>query len=412
VTIAVLVFVVTYLAVAAGRFPFLSVDRPAAALLGAVLMVAGRVLTPSEAGAAVNGQTLGLLLGMMIVTAYLAEAGFFRWASHAVIHAVGTPRTLLWALVFTAGGLSALLVNDTVCLMITPLVVRIVDDAELPPIPYLLAVAFGSNAGSVATLTGNPQNVIVGTLSGISYARFTAALALPALVSLVLVAALLHGIFRRHLPRRRLVTAALAPPEVDRPLLAKALSALAVAVGGFLLGFDLAWTSLLAGALCMAIAGRAPREALQKVDWPLLVFFAGLFVVVGGVNRAGVAEWLYERLAPALGQDPVRQVLVFSGFSVAASQVVSNVPFVILAGQWIPRLADPRLLWLATALAATLAGNLTVVGSVANIIVLELAGSRGRIGFWRFFRIGAVVTSVTLVAALGILLAERAVGLL
>jgi Na+/H+ antiporter NhaD/arsenite permease-like protein len=199
---------------------------------------------------------------------------------------------------------------------------------------------------------------------------------------------------------------------VDRPLLAKALSALAVAVGGFLLGFDLAWTSLLAGALCMAIAGRAPREALQKVDWPLLVFFAGLFVVVGGVNRAGVAEWLYERLAPALGQGPVRQVLVFSGFSVAASQVVSNVPFVILAGQWIPRLADPRLLWLATALAATLAGNLTVVGSVANIIVLELAGSRGRIGFWRFFRIGAVVTSVTLVAALGILLAERAVGLL
>jgi Na+/H+ antiporter NhaD/arsenite permease-like protein len=106
------------------------------------------------------------------------------------------------------------------------------------------------------------------------------------------------------------------------------------------------------------------------------------------------------------------QALVFSGFSVAASQVVSNVPFVILAGQWIPRLADPRLLWLATALAATLAGNLTVVGSVANIIVLELAGSRGRIGFWRFFRIGAVVTSVTLVAALGILLAERAAGLL
>ncbi|BDG06547.1 ArsB/NhaD family transporter [Anaeromyxobacter oryzae] len=410
-TAALVVFALTYVAVAAGRFPLLSVDRPAAALLGAVLMVAARVLTPAQAGAAVNGDTLGLLLGMMILTAYLGEAGFFRWASWRVIRAAGTPRTLLWGLVFTAGGLSALLVNDTVCLMMTPLVLRIIDDAELPPIPYLLAVAFGSNAGSVATLTGNPQNMIIGTLSGISYARFAAALVAPAAASLVLVAAILHAIFRRHLPRRALATA-LPEPELDRRLLAKALAALGIALGGFLLGFALSWTSLFAGALCMAVAGRAPREALQRVDWPLLVFFAGLFVVVAGVGEAGVAGRMYDAVAPALGRTAERQALVFGAFSVAASQVVSNVPFVILAGHWIPRLADPRLLWLATALSATLAGNLTVVGSVANIIVLELAGSRGRIGFWRFFRIGAAVTAATLVAGLGLLLLERRLGLL
>lgn len=408
-TAALVIFTLTYLAVAAGRFPLLSVDRPAAALLGAVLMVAAGVLAPAQGAAAVNGETLGLLLGMMILTAYLGEAGFFRWASWRVIRAVGTPRSLLWALVFTAGALSALLVNDTVCLMMTPLVLRIIDDAELPPIPYLLAVAFGSNAGSVATLTGNPQNMIVGTLSGISYARFAAALTLPALASLVLVAALLHAIFHRHLPRRRLA-GALAAPQVDRPLLAKALAALGVAVTGFLLGFDLAWTSLFAGALCMAIAGRAPREALQRVDWPLLVFFAGLFVVIAGIDRAGVASRMYDGVAPALGAGAPRQAVVFGLFSVAASQLVSNVPFVILAGRWIPRLADPTLLWLATALSATLAGNLTVIGSVANIIVLELAGSRGRIGFWRFFRIGAAVTAATLAAGLGILLLERRLG--
>lgn len=406
---AVAVFGLTYVAVAAGRFPGLSVDRPAAALLGAVLMVATGVLGPADAGRAVNGDTLGLLLGMMILTAYLTEAGFFRWASWRVIQAVSTPRALLWGLTFTSGALSAFLVNDTVCLMMTPLVVRIVDDAELPALPFLLAVAFGANAGSVATLTGNPQNVIVGTLSGISYARFAAALAAPAAASLAIVAVLLQLLFRRDLARATL-SARLPRPPLERRLLAKALGATGLAVAGFLLGFPLAWTALFAGALCMAIAGRAPREALQRVDWPLLVFFAGLFVVVAGIERAGAAARMYDAIAPALGATPERQAVVFSLFSVAGSQVVSNVPFVLLAARWIPRLADPRLLWLATALASTLAGNLTVVGSVANLIVLEMAGARGRIGFWRFLRFGAVVTGTTLAAGLAILLLERRLG--
>ncbi|HEX7622532.1 MAG TPA: SLC13 family permease, partial [Anaeromyxobacteraceae bacterium] len=152
------------------------------------------------------------------------------------------------------------------------------------------------------------------------------------------------------------------------------------------------------------------REALMRVDWPLLLFFGGLFVVVAGVAQSGAAERMHAGLAPLLGQGAVRQTAAFSIFTVLASQVVSNVPFVLLAGQWIPRLADPTLLWRATALAATLAGNLTVVGSVANLIVLELAGERGRIGFWRFFRYGSVVTSATLLLSLIILLAERSLG--
>ena len=315
---AVAVFSLTYVAIAAGRFPGLSVDRPSAALLGAVLMVAAGVLAPAEAGAAVNGDTLGLLLGTMILSAYLGEAGFFRWASGRILRAVAGPRALLWAVAFTAGILSALLVNDTVCLMLTPLVLRLIDDARLPPLPYLLALAFGANAGSVATLTGNPQNMIVGTLSGIPYGAFAAALALPALASLAIVGLVLQVLFRRELPRGRL------PPHP------------------------------------------------------------------GGASRQAVS---------------------FSVFTVAGSQVVSNVPFVLLAGQWIPRMADPRLLWLATALASTLAGNLTVLGSVANVIVLELAGPRVHIGFWRFARIGFVVTALTLAAGLGLLLAEHALGL-
>jgi Na+/H+ antiporter NhaD/arsenite permease-like protein len=407
---AIAVFLLTYLAVAAGRFPGLSLDRPAAALLGAALMVATGVLSPDEAGRAVNGETIGLLLGMMVLATYLTEAAFFRWTSWRILRAVHGPRTLLWAVALTAGAFSAVLVNDTVCLMMTPLVVRIADDAELPPLPYLFAVAFGSNAGSAATLTGNPQNMIVGTLSGIPYARFTAALALPALVSLVLVAALLHAVFRNDLPRRRFAADHVPEPPLDRRLLAKALGATGLAVAGFVAGYPLAWTALFAAALTMAVAGRAPREALGRVDWPLLVFFAGLFVVVRGVGVSGVAAAMYDAIAPALGATPEQQAVVFALFATLASQVVSNVPFVILAGEWIPSLADPTLLWLVTALASTLAGNLTLVGSVANLIVFELAGARGEVSFWRFARIGALVTSVTLLAGLGILLAERALG--
>jgi Na+/H+ antiporter NhaD/arsenite permease-like protein len=412
VTAALIVFALTYLAVAAGRVPWLSIDRPAAALLGAVLMVATGVLLPAEASAAVNGDTLGLLLGMMILAAYLGEAGFFRWASWRVIRAAGTPRSLLWGLTLAAGLLSAFLVNDTVCLLMTPLVVRIVEDAELPPIPYLLAIAFGSNAGSVATLTGNPQNMLVGTLSGITYLRFAGALALPAAASLLVVAAVLHWQFRGQLPRRPLTNAALAEPPLDLGLLRRALLATALALAGFLSGFNLAWTALFAAALLMAVAGRAPRQALARVDWPLLLFFAGLFVVVAGVGRSGLAERLYQAFAPWLGATTERQLMGFSFFTVLASQVVSNVPFVLLASHWIPRLAEPELLWLATALASTLAGNLTVVGSVANLIVLELAGPAARIGFWRFLRSGAVVTGATLVVGLAILLAERGLGLI
>lgn len=409
-TAAIVIFVLTYVAIAGGRFPLLSIDRPSAAFFGAALMVAAGVLTPEEAQRAVNGDTIGLLLGMMVLTEYLREAGFFKWTSWRVLRAVHGPRTLLWGIVLIAGALSAVLVNDTVCLMLTPVVLRIVDDAELPPLPYLLAVAFGSNAGSAATLTGNPQNMIVGTLSGIPYARFAAALALPAIASVLIVAALLQWLFRRELPARLAHDADLPPPEVNRRLLALSLGATLLAVAGFLLGYPLSWTALFAAALIMALGGRAPREAIHRVDWPLLVFFGGLFIVVAGISKAGVAARMHEAFAPWLGGAAERQAVGFGLFSVVASQVVSNVPFVILAGEWIPKMADPTLVWLATALTATLAGNLTMVGSVANLIVLELAGARGRVGFWRFLKYGAVVTAATSVAGMALLLLARRWG--
>lgn len=154
---ALVIFVLTYLIILGQKLPFLHLDRPSGAATGAVLMVALGVVTPAEAyREAVDHATLVLLLGMMILSGYLAEAGFFRWASYATLRAAGTARRLLVGLTLLCAALSAVVVNDTVCLMVTPLVLQVVDDAELPPLPYLFAVAFGANAGSAATPTGNP----------------------------------------------------------------------------------------------------------------------------------------------------------------------------------------------------------------------------------------------------------------
>jgi len=408
---AVIVFVLAFLVIAGTRFPKTHLDRPAGALLGAVGMVAIGVVGPHEAARdGVNHETILLLLGMMLVTAYMIEARMFRFLSWWVLMHVHGPRRLLVAIVFVSGALSALLVNDTVCLMFTPLVVQLAVDAKLRPLPYLLALAFGSNAGSAATPTGNPQNMIVGTLSGLSYTSFTAALALPALVSLVIVAALLLRMFRRDLDPRALVTGHLPRPDLQPRLALLCLLALAGILTGFLLGLDMAWTAMTGAAFLILVSGRHPRQVFESVDWVLLLFFGALFILVYGVGKAGLAQWMFDAIRPALGDAPLRQAVVFGGLTLVASQVVSNVPFVVLAGEWIPKLADPTFVWLSTSLVATLAGNLTIVGSVANMIVLEGAKEHGKFGFGEFFKYGAIVTAATLVAGFGVLWLERTWG--
>ncbi len=402
------IFALTYLVILGQKIPGIPLDRPSGAATGAVAMVVFGVVTPAQVyREAVNHETLVLLLGMMILAAYLAEAGFFRWASWQAIHAAKTPRRLLAGVTLVCAGLSALLVNDTVCLVVTPLVLQVVDDAELPPLPYLLAVAFGANAGSAATPTGNPQNMIVATLSGISYADFTGSLAPAAAVATGVVLLVLLWLFRRELSTRRLAPTQVAPPQVDRPLLLRAGAALCGVVAAFFLGADLAWTAMASAAFLLVVGGRTPRHVLERVDWVLLLFFAGLFVVVHGVARSGAGDAIFASIAPFATGGPWREAAVLGTASVILSNLFSNVPFVLLAAQWIPAFSDPPLAWKVLALTSTLAGNLTIVGSVANVIVLELAGNHGRISFGRFLRYGAPVTVLGTAAGTLVLLAFR-----
>jgi Na+/H+ antiporter NhaD/arsenite permease-like protein len=401
------IFIATYVVLAGGSLPGLKLDRPGAALAGAVAMVAFRVLTPQQVyGEAISWDTLGLLLGMMILCSAMEGAGLFGWVAHAALRRAHGRKTLLAALVLLVGALSAVLVNDTVCVMFTPVVLALTEAAALPPLPYLLAICFAANAGSVATLTGNPQNMLIGTLSGISYARFAAALILPAALSVAAVLVVLLVAFRREL-RGPLPDADVPRPPVHRGSAILCAVALVIVVAGFLLGFNLAWTALFGAGVVCVFARVPPRDLFAGVDGALLLFFAGLFVVTHGVAQAGIAERIHHALAPFFGDTAGQQLFRFGLFTVAACQLVSNVPFVLLAAHWVPNMQDPHLQWLALALVSTLAGNLTPVASVANLIVLETAGEKGRVGFWRFLSVGAFCTFLPLALGLLCLLAER-----
>lgn len=409
--VAIAIFALTYAVILGYGFRVHRLDRASGAILGAVAMVASGVLTPAQAYRdAVDHATIVLLLGMMCLTGYLEFAGFFRWASWRTLQWARTPRSLLVGVTLVSGVLSALVVNDTVCLLLTPLVLRMVDDAKLPVEPYLFAVAFGANAGSAATPTGNPQNMIIATRSGLGWLEFVGALGLPAAGALAVVVVVLLVAYRRELAAATLPDEPRARPALDTALLARAGLAFGVVAVGFALGFELAFTALTGAAVVFVLGRRPPSETLGQVDWLLLVFFAGLFVVVHGLGVSGAAAPMLAPLTAAAGSEPLQLILSWGAISVVASQLLSNVPYVMLASQAVPGTHDPALAWEVLALASTLAGNLTLVGSVANLIVFSRAGARGEIGLLRFLRVGIPTTALSLAVGLSLLWLVR-VGL-
>ncbi len=404
---AIGIFALTYALISGRRLKVLPLNRPAAALLGAVLMVVCGVMTPEQAYGAVDYDTLVLLLGMMLIAAYLHLAGFFGWAADWILRHARTPQRLLLYLMLTSGVLSALLVNDTVCLLLTPLVVAVMVRGRLPLFPYLMALATSANVGSVATLVGNPQCMIIGQMSGLSFLRYSAVMLPVSAGALAINYAALRIGFRKTLKEARIDAGRVheGAPPMNRKLVALVLGVLMLVFIGFATGHRLAWTALAGAALVMVLARRDTHEVLKLVDWHLLVFFAALFIVVEGLDGTGLPEHIHERLRGVFGRSATAQAWNFSWFSVIGSNIFSNVPFVLVAGKWIGKFARPELMWKVLALATTFAGNLTILGSVANIIVVESARGHIEVGFWDYARLGIPITLLTTVAGVALLLA-------
>ena len=396
---AVVIFMLTYLVLAIGRLPGFRVDRTGAAIIGATLMIASNSLSIEQAYAAIDYNTIILLFGMMIVVANLRLSGFFTLVSAWVVEHAHRPILLLGAIVLVSGFFSAFFVNDTMCLVLTPLVLEITRRLRRNPVPYLLAVAMAANIGSVATITGNPQNMMIGSFSGIGYRTFAAALAPVAAASLVALMALLLLVYRREFRQETTLAVAHQPVAADRVLLWKSLLVSAAMIIFFFAGWPVAVVALAAGALLLVTRRVGPETIYREIDWSLLVMFIGLFIVVAGVERTTLSA---EMLAAA-ARFRLERTTVLTVWAGALSNVVSNVPAVLVFKPIVAHLRDPRHGWLVLAMSSTLAGNLTVLGSVANLIVVERTRREANISFWEYAKLGIPVTVVTLAIGVALL---------
>ena len=389
-----LIFCATYLVVAVGRLPGWHLDRTGAALVGASLMVVVGGLSLEQAYAAIDLNTIVLLLGMMLLVAHLRLSGFFRLVSTGLLNRARYPLVLLAATVCVAGLLSAFLVNDTICLMLTPLVLDLTKKLERDPMPYLLATAMASNVGSVATLTGNPQNMIIGHLSRIPYWTFTAALGPIAIVSLLLTMGLIALAYRHEFfTAERLPGVAARRPRCHRTMAVKSILITVAMIAAFFAGSPIAEAAIVGGSLLLVTRQVKPIKVYRDIDWPLLVLFAGLFIVVAGL----ASNVFFARATARVEQLRLSDPPVLSVMTAVLSNLVSNVPAVLVLKSFIPQQADPQRAWLVVAMAATLAGNFTVLGSIANLIVVEQARAQGvEIGFWQYFKVGAPLTLLTI----------------
>jgi Na+/H+ antiporter NhaD/arsenite permease-like protein len=385
------VFIASYVVFALGKFPGMKIDRPGAAIIGAVLMFMTGAVRAENSLRLIHFGTIVLLFSMMLVVAYLHLAGFFDWVTELVVTRL-KPHHLLPTVIFLSGLLSAFFVNDIICLVMVPFVLKVTGRMGIKPVPYLLAVATASNIGSTATITGNPQNILIGSFSGIGYRDFLWHLGPVALVGLFLDWFVFWWLYFRGRVHDVRTQAGVNAVQVEHAALLKAGIVAALVLAGFLAGFSPPLVASVGAAVLLITRTRDPHLVYDEVDWGLLVFFVGLFLIVGGAENVGLTKHLL-----GFGERFNLQNLgVFTLVTAILSNVVSNVPAVMLLKSLVSQFANTHSAWLTLTMASTLAGNLTITGSVANIIVVERAQKEAVITFLDYFRIGLPVTVLTL----------------
>ena len=397
-TLAIPVIVFTFIGVAVGEIPGLKMNRATIALVAAVLLVTLRIITPSAALGTIDSGTLVLLFAMMVISAHLEIAGFFTWIGQLIVRQTRSSRWLLAWIMAVAGLVAALFLNDTVAVVFTPLVLKVTRSLHRDPIPYVLGLATAANIGSSATITGNPQNILVGSSSHIPFAVFLGRLGPVALIGLVLAWFILVGLYRAEFGRARHIQATeLDYVEIDRALLWKSLALTCLMTIAFLSGISLQLAAIAVAAALLISRRIKPDAVFERVDWSLLIFFSGLFVVTGALEQVHVLDQLFPLVQPVMkaGVGPLAVL------TVVLSNLISNVPAVLLLRSMVPQLGNPVQAWLTLAMASTLAGNLTLLGSVANLIVAETARTWGvKLSFREYLRAGVPITVVTIVVGI------------
>lgn len=392
--ITLTIVTLTYAGIAVGRWPLLKANRTTIALMGAGLLILLQQIQFQDIAKFLDLDTLILLFSMMVINANLRVAGFFRLAGNELFRLARTPRRFLALEILLTSVLSAFFLNDTICLMFTPLILETMLAIERNPIPYLIALATAANIGSAATLTGNPQNMIIGTSSGIPFLEFSGALFPIALLSMGVIWLVLVKLYPYDFKKEIFPP---FPPQnepIDRSLLAKSLVVVVGLLIAFLVGVPVAQTAFIAACIMLFTRRLHPEQVFAEFDWSLLVFFSGLFIVTGSLEVNGITQ----RLSLFANSQGAVNALNLTAITAVLSNLVSNVPAVLLLRPLVGALPNPEAGWLTLASASTLAGNLTLLGSVANLIVAEIA-SRWRVtlGFWEYTKAGLVITILSLI---------------
>jgi len=389
------IFAITYIALSVGRIGRVALPRAWAALLGAAAALLSRALSPREAVMSVDIDTLVLLASVMGIGAFLEFDGFFeRAAAFSLAHA-RTPKRLLAFLMIASGALSALVTNDAICILFAPIVVEWIQKHRLPRTPFLIALATSANTGSVATLVGNPQNMLCAHLGSLGFASY-AMHAIPiAAAGLAINYVVIAFLFRHELSAMSASLEAVSAPRV----LTRSSSWTLIVIFGTVVAYtaraNLAYTALT-GFLILLLTQRRPiKRVAARIDAPLLLFFVGLFVVVEAFVKSGAPAIFFARVPLASSFEPLAATLRTSAIFLVGSNIVTNVPFILIAKGEIQRSANPTAMWELLAVVSTFAGNLTLLGSVANVIVAEKSRAIGGIGFLDYIKVGVPVALLT-----------------
>jgi Na+/H+ antiporter NhaD/arsenite permease-like protein len=401
---ALVIFVVTYIGIIFTRLPKINIDRPSAAFFGAVAMVVFGVLDLREAVEAIDYNTIVLLLGMMIIISTLQLDGFFSLIAEKTLSWSRTPFRLLVIITFVTGFASAFLVNDAVVLLFTPVIITICRASRLNPVPYLMAEILSANIGSAMTITGNPQNMLIGMNSGIDYAVFFYKLMPISILGMVMIVYVVRWFYRSHF---RTGTVISVPTNTFEYRFASMKFSVPIFIAvvilffiGKITGLSIPVIAILGAALILILGKVKPSEVIRNVDWVLLLFFATLFIVVEGAVKAGLMDAFIHSSVLTNDMDGIVKL---HGLSLIMSQIVSNVPYTVIM---LPVLKpiQGEILWLTLASASTLAGNATIIGAMANLIVIESAEKMNvNIRFFEFFKIGIVVTLFSFLISAGVL---------
>ncbi|MDA8169167.1 MAG: anion transporter [Nitrospiraceae bacterium] len=395
------IFLLTYAGIALGGIPGLAIDRTGIALLGAIAMVATGVLNPEEAVKAIDFPAILLLYSLMVVSAQFRLSGFYASVALRITRLIKRPEAFLGALMLVSGVFSALLANDIVCLAFTPVVCASAMGAAMDPVPFLLGLAAASNIGSAATIIGNPQNMLIGQVGGLHFGNFLLWCVPPSALSLAAAYFIILSLYRG-----RWAGAAsglsgkeredFQPPEHDLHQTRKGLLIAGVLILLFFTPVPRALSAIIAAGILLASRRIPTRSILGLVDWHLITLFCALFIVVEGMARYGLpGEAVGFLRSHGLDMDNPYSL---SAVTLVLSNILSNVPAVMLLLRNISLSSVHNLYVLA--LISTYAGNLFIVGSIANLIIIEQAGVYGvKIGFRTHARAGVPVTAASVLIA-------------